>query len=208
MAGAAEGRASPRLKASDRRPPPKDPESHHLRFQDTSTGLHTRLGRSSWPNGHNLSYRKCHPATCAQPSAGRRPLVPRGRVAPGRRHTWTWSIAKPPDVAVCVRGRLCFGWSGRLAWLGRRSCPAAPASSPDIRKRPKEPRARIVRPIRESVESFGSPWPLRAGITLRRGACSANGLIHHLARSRAPRWASSTGCAPSPVAADPPVDRK
>lgn len=48
----------------------------------------------------------------------------------------------------------------------------------DTHKRPKEPRFRIVRPIRESVESFGCPWPLRAETTLGQGRLAAKNLIH------------------------------
>lgn len=60
------------------------------------------------------------------------------------------------------------------------------------RKCPEEPRPRIVRPIRRSVESFGLPWPLRARHNVLPYRPSANPLIHSFARSREPVAGLST----------------
>ena len=74
------------------------------------------------------------------------------------------------------------------------------------RRRPEEPRLRIVRPVRESVDSFGCSWPLRARRTLGRGRGRANRFVHLWGGSR--RLAGAVTQALHSAARDVPrVDR-
>jgi hypothetical protein len=76
------------------------------------------------------------------------------------------------------------------------------------RKCPEEPRPRIVRPIRRSVESFGLPWPLRAIPNVLPYWPGANPLVHSFARSREPVAGLSTHRAHPPQPGPPQLGRR
>ena len=87
----------------------------------------------------------------------------RSRLLP---HPRRWPEAARPADVVCIGG----------PWGDGRARET---------ERPEEPRPRIVRPIRESAESFGISWPLRAGPNLGRAGGGANPLIHVSRKTRA-----------------------
>ena len=132
-------------------------------------------------------------ATCRQELVGRgcetSPPPPR-RAGSHRRRAMDGCELNPAEhpgtLAAGTDGldRRCEQSSAEAPSAGRAA--NVTRNPPDIGKRPKEPRVRIVRPIRESVESFGSPWPLRAGITLRGAPAPANRLIHEVYRIAKP----------------------